>query len=203
MTPTANNPGPPRQQPPSDTRTRRPRHRVRWAALAVGTVTALIVVVFAVQPSAANRQVESPLLGRLAPPVTGPSVTPYPFGSLASLRGQWVIVNFFATWCIPCQQEQPQLARFAAQHTHRDAVQLTMVIYNDSTPNVRQFLASRSGDWPAIEDPDGQISLSYGVAGIPETYLVDPYGIIVAKIVGGSTTAGLNRLIADAKAKNL
>ncbi|MCU4185759.1 TlpA family protein disulfide reductase [Acidiferrimicrobium sp. IK] len=187
---------------PEPTRQRR-GHRARWAALSVGLIVVGLVIVLAVQPSAANRQVQSPLVGNPAPPVAGPSVTPYPFTSLGALGGRWVLVNFFATWCVPCQVEQPELARFAAEHRASGDVQLVMVVYSDSTPNVRGFLAARGGDWPAVQDPGGQIALSYGVSGIPETYLVDPHGIIVAKIVGGSTTAGLDRLLAAAQARGL
>jgi len=191
------------ERPPALPARGRGRHRVRWVALGVGAVAVLIVVVLAVQPSAANRQVQSPLIGHPAPPVAGPSVTPYRFASLGALSGRWVLINFFATWCIPCQQEQPQLARFAAEHRARDDVALVMVIYSDSTPNVQRFLAARGGAWSAVQDPGGQIALSYGVSGIPETYLIDPYGTIVAKIVGGSTTTGLDRLLAAAQARKL
>lgn len=189
----------PRGGPPTASR----RHRVRWTALAVGLIAAVLVTVLAGRHSAANQEVRSTLIGHPAPPVAGPSVTPYSFSSLSELRGRWALVNFFATWCVPCQQEQPHLAAFAAEHRGSGDVQLVMVVYNDSIGNVRAFLRTRGGIWPAVEDPTGQTALSYGVAGIPETYLVDPNGIIVAKIVGASTTAGLDGLVAKAKARNL
>ena len=170
----------------------------RWVAAAVGAPVAALIAIFAVLPPAQDRAAQSPLVGQPAPAIHGPSVTPYPFTSLAALAGRWVLVNFFATWCVPCRDEQPQLARFAA--THHGEVQLVMVAYNDSATDVRGFLADNGGRWPAVEDPGGQVALAYGVGGIPETYLVDPYGIIVAKIVGGSTVASLDRLLSAAKA---
>ncbi|MDQ6840120.1 MAG: TlpA family protein disulfide reductase [Actinomycetota bacterium] len=170
--------------------------------MAVGLIAAVLVTVLAGRHSA-NQDVRSTLIGHPAPPVAGPSVTPYGFSSLSGLRGRWALVNFFATWCVPCQQEQPHLAAFAVEHRRSGDVQLVMVVYNDSVANVGTFLRTRGGIWPAVEDPAGQTALSYGVAGIPETYLVDPNGIIVAKIVGASTTAGLDALVANAKARNL
>lgn len=187
---------------PSAHKSRWRRHRTWWTAAGVGIVAVVLVVVLAVQPPAANRPVHSPLIGHPAPPVAGPSVTHSPFSSLAAERGRWVVLNFFATWCIPCQQEQPELARFAAAHQQGD-VEVVMVIYNDSTPGVERFLRDRDGTWPAVQDPNGQIALNYGVAGIPETYLIDPRGVVVAKVVGGSTDPGLERLVSQAKARDL
>lgn len=188
---------------PTDSAPAPRRHRIRWTALAVGVIAAILVTVLAVQRPSANQQARSTLIGRPAPPFGGPSVTPYPLASLDGLRGDWAVINFFATWCIPCQQEQPHLAAFAAEHRATHDVQLVMVIYNDSVSNVQTFLRTRNGQWPAVEDTSGQTAVSYGVAGIPETYLVDPRGVIVAKIIGASTTSGLDDLVAKAKARNL
>lgn len=178
-------------------------HRARWLSSGVGLIAIALIAVFAVQPPAANQQVQSALIGHRAPPVSGPSVTPSPFTTLDSLTGRWVIVNFFATWCTPCQVEQPQLASFAAAHRSSGDVQLVMVIYNDNTPNVQGFLRAKGGDWPAVQDPGGQVALNYGVSGIPETFLIDPNGVIVGKVTGGSTAAGLDALLAKAKARGL
>lgn len=179
------------------------RHRTRWTAGGVGIVAVVLVVVLAVQPPAAIRPVHTPLIGQPAPAMAGPSVTPSAFSSLSSERYRWVVLNFFATWCIPCQEEQPDLARFAAAHQGRGDIRLVMVIYNDSTPSVQKFLRDRNGSWPAVQDPNGQIALDYGVAGIPETYVIDPRGVIVAKVIGGSTDLGLERLLSEAKARKL
>ena len=181
---------------------RRSRHRVRWLGVGVGAIAVLLIVVLAKAPPAANVEVRSPLLGHPAPPVAGPSVTPYSFTSLGALRGRWVLVNFFATWCVACRQEQPQLARFAADHRGGN-VALVMVVYDDTAANARRFLADRGGKWPAVLDPGGQVALNYGVGQIPDTYLIDPNGIVVAKVAGGSTAAGLDRLLALAEARDL
>ena len=60
-----------------------------------------------------------------------------------------------------------------------------MVIYDDNAPDVQGFLRREGGSWPAVPDPGGRVALDYGVSGIPETFLIDPRGVIVGKITGG------------------
>ena len=78
-------------------------HRARWLASAAGLVVVALIAVFVVQPPSANQQVQSPLLGHGAPPVSGASVTPSRFDALSRLAGRWVVLNFFATWCTPAK----------------------------------------------------------------------------------------------------
>ncbi len=175
------------------------RRTGRWLAAGVAIVMALFVYVLATRPAALDQQAQSPLLGQQAPALAGASATPAPFASLDGWRGRWVLVNFFATWCIPCQHEHPELIAFMQRHRQAGDVGLVMVIYNDQVSKVQSFFRTQGGDWPAVPDPDGRVALDYGVSGVPETYLVDPSGVIVSKIVGGVTADGLDRLLLRAK----
>ena len=182
--------------PATDTETRPGRVRRRrtalWSALAIAVIAALLIAVLATGTPALDRQSKSPLIGRLAPIVIGRSVTATSFSSLDVWRGHWVLVNFFATWCVPCRKEHPQFQLFTARHS--DA-RLVMVIYNGDAAKVEEFFRSEGGDWPAVPDPGGRISVDYGVIAVPETYLIDPNGVVVTKIVGGATADGLDRLL--------
>lgn len=175
------------------------RRGVLWIAVTVGTVMALLVAVLATRSSALDKQARSPLLGHPAPPIDGASVTDAPFESMSALHGRWVVVNFFATWCVPCRREHPEFLRFTQRHAASDDTQLVMVIYADKTSEVQKFFATNGGGWPAVSDPAGRIALDFGVAGVPETYVIDPDGVAVAKIVGGVTADGLDRLLTRAK----
>jgi cytochrome c biogenesis protein CcmG/thiol:disulfide interchange protein DsbE len=112
-------------------------------------------------------------------------------------RGRWVVVNFFATWCPPCVEEHPELVAFDERNGSR--VQLVSVAFDDTEVDaVERFFADNGGDWPVITSGAGGASLDYGVKKLPESFLVDPSGTVVAKINGGVTAAQLDALIAEA-----
>jgi cytochrome c biogenesis protein CcmG/thiol:disulfide interchange protein DsbE len=164
----------------------------RWVALTVGVVMLALVGVLATRDPATTRVAKSPLVGRAAPPIAGATVDGDSF-DLGDLQGRFVVVNYFATWCVPCQREHPELVEFS----DRQRAEVVSVVFDDKAEAVADFFAREGGDWPVVAD-DGRIALSYGVAGIPESFLVNPDGVIVAKITGGVTADGLDALIAEA-----
>jgi cytochrome c biogenesis protein CcmG, thiol:disulfide interchange protein DsbE len=124
--------------------------------------------------------IRSPLVGRPAPefrlvPLGGGAPV-----TLASLRGRPLVVNFWATWCMPCLQEHEVLQR-AARAT-AGQVQFLGVVYEDEEDRVREFLRRRGGAYPSLLDTSGGAAIAYGVAGVPETYFIDAGGRIVAKL---------------------
>jgi cytochrome c biogenesis protein CcmG, thiol:disulfide interchange protein DsbE len=174
-------------------------HRARWAALAVAVPVALLVVVLATRPDRGTRAADSPLLGKPAPEIAGRTLDGQEF-QLRSTPNRWVLVNFFATWCVPCRQEHPDLIRFADRHRQAGDAEVVAVIYDDSEGAVREYRQDEGGDWPMVVDPKGRIALDWGVAGVPESYLVSPDGIVAAKVVGGVKLASLEALLARVRA---
>jgi cytochrome c biogenesis protein CcmG/thiol:disulfide interchange protein DsbE len=104
----------------------------------------------------------------------------------------------FATWCRPCVQEHPQLVAFDEAHRETGDVELVSVLFDDRPSTARAFFEDRGGEWPVVVDGDGRIATDYGVSGVPETYVVAPDGRVVAKLIGGVTSDGLDRVIAEA-----
>ena len=178
----------------ADAATRR-FHTARWVAGAALVVAAALVALLATRPPFDATEVQTPLVGQAAPPIAGTTVTGASF-DLASLRGRWVVVNFFASWCPPCQQEQPELETFAFRHRQPGDAALVGVVFDDAASSARSFVRSTGATWPAVVDPGGQLALAYGVRGPPETFLVSPSGVVTAHLDGPVTSAGLDYWLA-------
>lgn len=158
-------------------------HRARWAAIAVGAVVALLVVLLATRQPAEDRKSNSALVGQQAPGIEGKVLVGEPFDLGATDR--WVLVNFFATWCGPCIKEHPELTAFAKAHAKTGDARVISVVYSDKAADVRDFFTRRGGDWTVFDSDQGRTALDWGVAKVPESYLVAPTGIVVARFVSG------------------
>ncbi len=102
---------------------------------------------------------------------------------LSSLRGKVVVLNFWATWCPPCQDELPSLNRLQAKLAPLGATVLGVSVDEDGAA-YRQFLQQYHVTFPTYRDPSKRIPASYGTYMYPETYIIDPEGRIARKIIG-------------------
>ena len=118
-----------------------------------------------------DRQIAQP-----APPFTlaDPSGTTV---SLEELRGQVVLVNFWATWCLPCRAEMPELDEFAREYQGAGFRVLAVNVLEDADA-VRRFGEELQLELPLLVDPHGEVYRAYGVQGLPTSFLVDPEGVI-------------------------
>ena len=180
---------------PADAPPTRRRRLAPLIAVPVALVMVLLVILLATRDPANERLAKSPLVGKQAPPIEGVTLANEPF-TLDRVRGEWVVVNFFGSWCTPCIQEHPELVSF--QNAHRAARDATVVsvAFADAPTAVRQFYEQHGGDWPVLAANTDSIAVSYGVIKVPETYLVAPSGLVVAKLIGGITADRLDALIA-------
>jgi cytochrome c biogenesis protein CcmG/thiol:disulfide interchange protein DsbE len=178
-------------------RRRRP-HTALIIAVVVGLVMSAFVALLATRKSAVDQQARSPLLGLTAPVIAAPDVTGSPVQLIDDL-GKFVLVNFFASWCIPCQIEHPELLRWLARHTAKGDAAIIGVTFEDTAGNAKQFMQQNGGTWPVVADPDGTIALAYGVRGPPESFLINPQGIVLAKFIGRVTADGLDNVVARAE----
>jgi cytochrome c biogenesis protein CcmG/thiol:disulfide interchange protein DsbE len=170
--------------------------RVLWISLATAAAVAVLLAVLATSGRAGQATANSPLVGRQAPAIHGKSLTGSGTVTLSGLAGKWVLVNFAASWCVPCRDEMPQLTSFASQHARTGTATIVTVAYDEGdVPGLRSWLKASHAGWPVVDD--GQAVVDYGVSGIPESYLVDPAGTVVAKYVGGVVASQLDAFIAQ------
>jgi len=175
------------------------RHTARWVAIGVLVIAAGLVAVLATRPPATVAEVQSPLVGRSVPAVSGPTLSGAAY-SLPTPPDRYVVLNFFASWCEPCQQEGPELVKFQYQHQQTGDATMLSVVFDDTAPAARTYQATLGATWPTLADPDGRLALTFGVRAPPSTFVVAPDGRVVAYLVAPVTASDLDQIIARAKA---
>jgi cytochrome c biogenesis protein CcmG, thiol:disulfide interchange protein DsbE len=177
-----------------------PRRRSRvvlWSAIAAALVFAVLIAVLASAKSAGQGTTQSPLIGKPAPAISGKVLGGSGDASLSQFAGKWVLVNFSASWCVPCRQETPQLQSFSSEHSQPgDAVVLGVAYDEGDVSNLTSFLKSSRATWSVVDD--GRAVVEYGVSGIPDSFLVDPQGTVVVEYLGGVTSKELDSFMAKA-----
>jgi cytochrome c biogenesis protein CcmG, thiol:disulfide interchange protein DsbE len=155
--------------------------------LAVGALLALLWVrLLAASQAVASQPPPSPLIGHRAPDfaLTLWNGTPGQRVHLADLRGKIVVVNYWASWCEPCQQEA-KILQAAWQKYQADGVVFLGVSYQDKPADALAFLKQHGITYPSgPDDQDGSIAIAYGVAGVPETAFINRSGVVAQKING-------------------
>lgn len=163
-----------------------------WIVLAVALVVGSLFLLLAGGDRRTNETADSPLLGRPAPEIEGPTLAGDAF-TLSRRRGSWVVLNFFNSTCVPCVQEHPELVEFArAEALRPDGAELVTITWgNDTAATVRQFFADNGGGtWPVVLD-DGAAAVHYGVPKVPETWIIDPNGIVRVHYIATVDAVGL------------
>ncbi|CAB4604472.1 MAG: redoxin domain-containing protein [Actinobacteria bacterium] len=165
----------------------------RNAAIIVGILLVGLIALLATRGT--STPISSRIVGQAAPDFSGTTLEGSTF-RMANHRGEWVLVNFFATWCTPCRLEDPQIQQFVDSHKS-DPVQVVSVAFSDDASSIRAYWVKERNTWPVISTDTGLIALDYGVTKVPESYMVAPSGLVVAGFFGGVTASGLDQVIAD------
>lgn len=118
----------------------------------------------------------------------------------AQLRGKMVLLNFWATWCVPCRAEMPALDALYRAYRHRGFLVLA-VNFKEPAPDVRRFVQDTKVSFPVALDVDGSVSRALKVRGLPVSFLLDPDGKLLWKAIGAREWNGpdgqayLNRVL--------
>ena len=186
------------------------RMRIVLAALPLAVFIALALIFWTQLNSGRDiSEIPSALIGTKAPwrdldPLAGATKdgAPVPALTTQTARGKLTLVNFWASWCVPCRQEHPVILQLSKD----PRITVVGVNYKDGAENALRFLGELGNPFSAIGlDPAGRMAIDWGVYGIPESYLVSPDGTILYKRVGPfddkSLTEGLYPAIEKALGK--
>ena len=155
-----------------------------------------VVVVFVLGGIALFRARPSAELGRPAPAFELPAVDAPPDRlGLADLRGRRAVVNFWASWCDPCREEAPELARAARRYSDRIAFLGVNIL--DGREEALRYIDRYNVPYESVRDTRAVVAKRFGVNGAPETFFLDENGDVVGKHIGAFGKGQLEKLIRD------
>jgi cytochrome c biogenesis protein CcmG/thiol:disulfide interchange protein DsbE len=180
---------------------------VNWRRAAIATAAAIpLVGLFAYGMTRDPREIPSPLPGKPAPDFAlevfraadAPATDgPQPGDTLRSseLRGQVVVLNFWASWCLACRDEHEVLSAMSKAYADR-GVRFVGVLYNDRPSLGLEWISQMGGQsYPAVQDPRSRTAIDFGLYGVPETFIIGPDGLVAYKHIGPVTSRVLSEQI--------
>ena len=166
-----------------------------WAPLAIFALLFAVVASGLFRP--AEKVVRSAMVGKPLPDFVLPAMVPGKPGlTSASFRGgQPRLLNVFASWCVPCIAEAPQLMRLKTMGIPIDAIAI-----RDTTPAIRGFLRRNGDPYTRIgSDTASRVQLALGSSGVPETFVIDGRGIVVKQIIGDIREDNIGEIVQAVK----
>lgn len=153
--------------------------------IAVAAAAALLAVLaFGISSQGVNKSIDNAVARGVHPPLPNAAMSLPVLGtsrseSLADFRGKILVVNVFASWCGPCRLEAPILAQEQQALIHHDGT-IVGITYEDDTSASEQFVRQEHISWPVLRDVSGSLARSWGVNGVPETFVLNRTGRVVA-----------------------
>lgn len=168
----------------------------RWLLLAVvvGAAALLGLLYWGMQRGPNASLTSTVPLNRPAPDFTVTAIDGQQL-RLSDLRGKVVVLNIWASWCVPCIEEAGELNRSFDTYKGRDVV-FVGIAFNDDDEQVRKFVAQHKVPYRVALDLEGRIAIDLGITGVPETFFIDPEGRLTQKWIGPITARQLNSLLA-------
>jgi cytochrome c biogenesis protein CcmG, thiol:disulfide interchange protein DsbE len=164
----------------------------KLAFLLPAALFAVLLIAFAMGLNRDPQLLPSALIDRPAPDFALPGLLDPAHGLARKDFGGVTLVNFFASWCAPCREEQAALMALA----HRRGVTLDGIAYKDKPADARRFLDELGNPFSRVGvDRDGTTAINFGVYGVPETYVVDGSGHIRYRQVGPLTAQDIEQKI--------
>ena len=164
--------------------------------IAIAALVVVLVLAFRRDP----HDIRTGTVGKPAAAFTAPRLDDAGSLKLDDTKGKVTVVNFFASWCVPCKEENPALVR-AYDRYRASGVVFIGVLYQDSRESGLKYVQDNGVTWPTGSDDDGRIAFSYGVFGIPETFFIGQDGVIAGRHIGPIDEATLAKAIDELRAQ--
>ena len=155
----------------------------RFVRLAVVIAVAGLVAVLVLAFRRAPTDIKTGTVGKPAAAFTLQKLDGSGAWSSDQTKGKVYVVNFFASWCLPCKEENPALVRVYERYRASDVVFIG-VLYQDSRDSGLRYVRDNGVVWPTLSDDDGRVAFAYGVFGIPETFFIGSDGVIAGRHIG-------------------
>lgn len=164
-----------------------------FAALGIAVVMIALIVVLIGADSDETNSAESSLLGKPAPEATG-TLDDGEFFDLSRRKGSFVVLNFFRSDCVPCIQEHPELIEFVDQQRQLgiEGAEFYSIVSGDTQERVERFFEEQGGDWPVVYSEADEFSVAFGVAAVPETWIIGPDGVVLERFISTVTAEFLS-----------
>jgi cytochrome c biogenesis protein CcmG, thiol:disulfide interchange protein DsbE len=167
---------------------------MNWRRAAVGGLVAVpVLALLGYGMTLDPRALPSTLPGKDAPAFALTAVWPgddeatAPIARLEEHRGEVVVLNFWASWCLACRSEHDALTRVAARYEGQ-GVHFYGALFNDNARNADRYIRTMGGQsYPTLLDPGTRTAIDYGVSGVPETFFIDREGRVAYKHIGPVT----------------
>jgi cytochrome c biogenesis protein CcmG, thiol:disulfide interchange protein DsbE len=171
----------------------------RAIALAVAIVLVGLAVLLASQVNNDPSYKGGNLLGKPVPAFDLPPLNGGANVRSADLRGKVVLVNFWNSWCIPCQQEHGSLTAFYERHRDDGDIEMIGILRDDTATAARSWVREHHDAWSFVTDPDGHAALVFGTTGQPESYMIAANGIVVGVQRSPVSVANLEQMLKVAR----
>lgn len=156
---------------------------IRGVILSVIFLSGAAVLFFSVTKEGTEREKPKATVGLDAPQLVLNNAD----GSIYNqsvLNGSVVFINFWASWCQPCREEMPSIQELYNHFKGNKQFHMLTILYNEDYQKAVRYMKENNFQFPVLVDSDGKTARSYGVTGIPETYIVDKKGILKRRIIG-------------------